>query len=150
MATMKALSLHITGVVQGVGFRPYIYNLAKELNLAGWVLNASDGVHIVVEGPSSLVDSFPTLVENGAPPASTIENMVLRYVDPVGYDDFEIRESEIHPDARTLISPDMATCPACAKELLTAPTDGTVIRSSTVRTAVPASRLSKIFRMIVR
>lgn len=117
MTTMKALSLHITGVVQGVGFRPYIYNLAKELNLAGWVLNASDGVHIVVEGPQSLVDSFPTLVENGAPPASAIESVVLRYVDPVGYDDFEIRESEIQPDARTLISPDMATCPACAKEL---------------------------------
>lgn len=120
MASMKAINIHVTGVVQGVGFRPFIYNLAKELNLTGWVLNSNDGVHIVVEGPSSLVESFPNLIEKSAPPAAKIDGVSTRYIEEVGYVDFEIRSSQAQGDARTLISPDMATCPKCTAELFDA------------------------------
>ena len=56
---MRALSLHVTGIVQGVGFRPFVYNLAVSHGLNGWVLNASDGVYVVVEGDDAAVDAFP-------------------------------------------------------------------------------------------
>lgn len=114
---MKATRLHITGVVQGVGFRPFIYNLANELNLTGWVLNASDGVHVHVEGPNALIDSFPVLVERSAPAAAQVQGVAIRSAEVINYIDFEIRASESDPDKRTLISPDMATCPQCAAEL---------------------------------
>ena len=114
---MKALKIHITGVVQGVGFRPFIYNLAQELSLTGWVLNGADGVHIFVEGPAAVVDSFPVLIDRAAPVASRIDGIHLESAKPVHYVEFEIRESEPDPDRRTLVSPDMATCAACAREL---------------------------------
>lgn len=115
---MKALRLHITGVVQGVGFRPFVYNLASELNLTGWVLNGADGVHVHVEGPNALVDSFPVLVERSAPAAAAIQAVAIRPATVENYIQFDIRQSEADPDQRTLVSPDLATCPKCAAELL--------------------------------
>ena len=117
MQVMKAISIHITGVVQGVGFRPFVYNLAQEYNLKGWVLNASDGVHIHVEGPEAIVDSFPVIVEKSAPDAARIEHVSVSNTKPESFAEFEIRASAPTAGARTLISPDMATCPACEKEL---------------------------------
>lgn len=114
---MKAISIHITGVVQGVGFRPFVYNLAREYNLKGWVLNASDGVHIHVEGPEAIVDSFPVIVEKSAPEAARIEHVSVSHAKPESFAEFEIRTSAPTAGARTLISPDMALCPTCEKEL---------------------------------
>lgn len=114
---MKAVKIHITGVVQGVGFRPFVYNLAQEYNLKGWVLNASDGVHIHAEGPEAIVNSFPVLVEKSAPAASRVEHVSVSNTKSEGYDDFSIRESAPTAGARTLIAPDRATCPDCVKEL---------------------------------
>ncbi|MDO8987089.1 MAG: acylphosphatase, partial [Coriobacteriia bacterium] len=65
---MNALSLHITGVVQGVGFRPFVYNLALQMGLSGWVLNSSDGVFCVVEGTADAVHAFPQALRDQAPP----------------------------------------------------------------------------------
>lgn len=115
---MKALALHVTGIVQGVGFRPFVYNLAVELDLSGWVLNASDGVHIVVEGPEPVVDAFPVLLEQRAPAMSAIERVVVEDVEPEGFTAFTIRESHVEEGAMTLVSPDIATCPDCLAELL--------------------------------
>ncbi len=116
---MKALALHVSGIVQGVGFRPFVYNLAIEQGLAGWVLNASDGVHCVVEGVDSVVESFPELLEERAPAMSVIEHVIAEEVEPEGFTGFEIRESHAESGAMTLVSPDIATCPDCAAELVT-------------------------------
>ena len=117
---MKALKLHITGVVQGVGFRPYVYKLAEELSLHGWVLNASDGVHIRIEGSDALVDAFPQMLESRAEvevPAAAIENVSLCSVPVSNFDSFVIRPSVIDVNERTFISPDIATCSECLHEL---------------------------------
>ncbi len=114
---MKALSLHVTGIVQGVGFRPFVHNLAIERGLTGWVLNASDGVYIVVEGAEAEVDAFPSALRDLAPPMAVIESVVAEPVDPEGFASFEIRTSRAEEGAMTLISPDIATCPECLAEL---------------------------------
>jgi hydrogenase maturation protein HypF len=112
----KALSLHVTGIVQGVGFRPSVYNLAVELGLSGWVLNASDGVHCVVEGDPAVVAAFPAALEAGAPPMAVIEHVFAEEVEPEGFEGFEIRESAAEEGAMTLVSPDIATCGQCVRE----------------------------------
>jgi len=116
---MNALELHVTGIVQGVGFRPFVYNLAVEQGLTGWVLNASDGVHCVVEGPTETVSTFPELLRKRAPAMSVIESIVTEEVEPEGFSAFEIRESYAEEGAMTLVSPDIATCPDCLSELET-------------------------------
>lgn len=114
---MSALQLHVTGIVQGVGFRPYVYNLALSQGLTGWVLNASDGVHIVVEGPPEKVDAFPAVLRESAPVMSVIEHIVAEPVEAEGFSGFEIRMSHALDGAMTLVSPDIATCPECLAEL---------------------------------
>jgi len=115
---MKAVSLHITGVVQGVGFRPFVYNLALRSGLFGWVLNSSEGVFCVVEGPAHVVDAFPDAVRDQAPPMAVIDSIIAEEVEPEGFDSFEIRESLSVEGGMTLVSPDIATCPECAAELM--------------------------------
>ncbi|HET6352193.1 MAG TPA: carbamoyltransferase HypF [Coriobacteriia bacterium] len=115
--TKTALQLHVTGIVQGVGFRPFVYNLAVELGLHGWVLNSSDGVHCVVEGDPQVVASFPQLLEERAPAMSVIEHVIAEEVETEDFTGFEIRESKAEAGAMTLVSPDIATCPECAAEL---------------------------------
>ncbi|MCL2503266.1 MAG: carbamoyltransferase HypF [Coriobacteriia bacterium] len=112
-----ALRLHITGIVQGIGFRPFVYNLAVEAGLTGWVLNASDGVHCHVEGPFEAARDFPQLLESRAPVMSVIEHISAEEVAPQGCSCFEIRKSVHDADAVTLVSPDIATCPECSAEL---------------------------------
>ena len=117
---MKALSLHITGIVQGVGFRPFVYHLALEHGLTGWVLNASDGVYTVIEGDSDAVDSFPQAIIDNAPAMAVVDGIVAEEVEPEGFVGFEIRESRAEEGAMTLVSPDTATCPECTAELFSA------------------------------
>jgi hydrogenase maturation protein HypF len=114
---MKALLLHVTGIVQGVGFRPFVYNLALESGLSGWVLNASDGVHLAVEGPSEIVDAFPDRLRERAPAMAHIERITFSEVETEGFTGFEIRSSRAEQGAMTLVSPDIATCPECLAEL---------------------------------
>jgi len=109
--------MHITGVVQGVGFRPFVYTLARTYHLTGWVRNDSDGVHAVVEGPAQLVDSFCAILDEEAPIASRIEQILFKTIEPHNYDSFEIRASENVEGQRTLISPDRALCEDCEAEL---------------------------------
>jgi len=115
---MKAIEIHITGVVQGVGFRPYVYTLARTYHLAGWVRNGSDGVHVVVEGPAQLVDSFAAVLEDKAPPAARIENVTINTIEPANYSTFEILSSKAIEGERTFISPDRAMCTDCETEML--------------------------------
>jgi len=114
---VKALSLHITGIVQGVGFRPFVYNLAVDRGLRGWVLNASDGVYTVVEGDADTVATFPAAIRELAPPMAVVEDIIAEEVEPEGFADFSIRASRAEEGAMTLVSPDIATCPDCLAEL---------------------------------
>ncbi|MBN2007307.1 MAG: carbamoyltransferase HypF [Anaerolineae bacterium] len=114
---ITALHVTLTGVVQGVGFRPFVYNLATRLNVNGWVLNHSGGVDIAVEGPEAVVAAFVAALRSEAPPLAHIESLDARPVLPAGYDRFEIRRSESQAGAYQLISPDIATCPDCVREL---------------------------------
>jgi hydrogenase maturation protein HypF len=111
-------NITIRGVVQGVGFRPFVYNLAERLGLRGWVLNNSSGVEIEAEGPAEAVETFVAALRNEAPPLAHIEALEARPGPPRGYKRFEIRHSERQEGRYQLISPDIATCPDCRRELL--------------------------------
>ncbi len=108
--------ISVQGVVQGVGFRPFIFRLAHECGLAGWVLNTSSGVEIEVEGIGESIGRFLDRLVRDAPPLAHIEGFQVTTASPTGYASFEIRES--HQDAGyQLISPDIATCHECAAEI---------------------------------
>ena len=115
---LEALEIQVKGVVQGVGFRPFIYRLAKRYLINGWVLNALAGVLIHAEGESKLLDEFVLEISANPPSASKVEEIEMREVPIEGFEGFEIRFSE--PGAAektTLISPDLATCDDCVREL---------------------------------
>lgn len=112
------LRVTIRGAVQGVGFRPYIYRLAAELDLSGWIVNSSQGVFLEVEGTSHKLREFLLRVESEKPPRSFIQSLESAYLDPVGYDTFEIRESDSTGEATAIVLPDIATCPDCLDEVL--------------------------------
>ncbi len=109
--------INIRGVVQGVGFRPYIYALAREYNLFGFVLNNTQGVYIEVEGREFDINRFLMDVKNKKLPHADIFNIKSEEADPIGYKQFDIRESE-HRDVKSVpISADLATCTDCLSEL---------------------------------
>ena len=111
-----AARIQVAGVVQGVGFRPFVYNLARSRGLNGWVNNTSQGVTIVVEGEPEVVAAFPDDVWRLAPPMAVVQSVASTPETPEGFSDFEIRESEASGDL-TLVSPDIATCPACLADM---------------------------------
>jgi hydrogenase maturation protein HypF len=113
---VSAARLRITGVVQGVGFRPFVYNLARSHSLGGWVNNTSEGVFAVVEGDPEAIRSFVRDVRGLAPAQAVVEDVEVTPVEPEGFADFTIRESLDTAGAMTLVSPDIATCPACLAE----------------------------------
>lgn len=114
----RSVELFITGIVQGVGFRPFVYREAKKHLVCGWVLNAQDGVHVRAEGEENLVDSFIMSLSDNAPSASNVEQISIKDVPLENFEDFEIVFSdEDTQSTRTLISPDLATCNDCAREL---------------------------------
>ncbi|MDX2242940.1 MAG: carbamoyltransferase HypF [Leptolyngbyaceae cyanobacterium bins.302] len=115
-ATQQRLQLVIQGAVQGVGFRPFIYRLATELGLAGWVANSAQGVLIEVEGTQSHLDTFLHRLNQEPPPRSHIQQLASSWLEPVGYTDFEIRKS-VGGQKTAIVLPDLATCPDCLAEI---------------------------------
>jgi len=116
--SLKLASISVRGIVQGVGFRPFVYGLAVEHNLKGWVYNTSEDVKIEVEGTAEAVEQFVRELETKAPPLAHIENVTIEYHPPRRYKNFEIRHSQAQEGKYQLISPDVATCQACLGELL--------------------------------
>ena len=110
------ISLH--GAVQGVGFRPFVYRLAVGMNLKGWVLNSSQGVFIEIEGGRESVDDFTSRLQREKPARAYIQGMETSFLDPVGFKEFEIKESEPGGVKSALVIPDIAICPECATEIL--------------------------------
>lgn len=114
---ISALSVRIRGVVQGVGFRPFVFRLARTHALAGWVLNGDDGVEIHVEGAGEGLDAFLRDLTDQAPPAATIAGVEVEPVQASGVSDFVIRESTGRRQPTVRISPDLAVCERCLHEL---------------------------------
>ncbi|MFC1639315.1 carbamoyltransferase HypF [Gemmatimonadota bacterium] len=112
-----AFAVSVTGVVQGVGFRPFVHRMASEHRLCGWVRNEAGEVRIVVEGPNDAVETFlGNLLSNG-PPLARIDTLEKRPLDPTYPRDFQIVVSADSPDCRSPVSPDIALCAACNAEL---------------------------------
>ncbi|MEC4293830.1 carbamoyltransferase HypF [Adlercreutzia shanghongiae] len=115
---IDAVDIHVKGIVQGVGFRPFVYRMAKKYLINGWVLNAADGVYIHAEGESKLVDEFIMELSDNAPAASRVEEIDIKEVPLEDFDSFEIRFSDDEAvKETTLVSPDLATCNDCVAEL---------------------------------
>ena len=114
---MRRVRARIEGTVQGVGFRPFVYRLASELELAGFVLNDERGVLVEVEGGESAVDGFLRRLADEAPPLAAIEAVVPRDVAPAGERGFRILASPHGGEPAALVSPDTATCEDCLREL---------------------------------
>jgi hydrogenase maturation protein HypF len=112
------LRLAIRGAVQGVGFRPFVYRLATQLGLAGWVNNSSQGVLIEVEGGREQVEEFLLRIESERPPLASLQSIEPTFLDVVGYRTFEIRASSDSGEPTALVLPDIATCADCVREIL--------------------------------
>ena len=113
----SALSVRVRGIVQGVGFRPFVFHLAHTHALAGWVLNGDAGVEIHVEGTDTRLDAFLRDLTAQAPPAASIAGVEVEPVQPSGARDFVIRESADGRRPTVRISPDLAVCARCLREL---------------------------------
>jgi hydrogenase maturation protein HypF len=109
--------VRVRGAVQGVGFRPFVYRLAHELELAGWVVNDTRGVVIEVEGPAANLDTFLARVRLHAPSCSVIDTLSVSWLDSAGYVGFEIRRSANQGDRSVAVLPELATCEACLLEI---------------------------------
>lgn len=113
----KTYSIHITGTVQGVGFRPFIYKIAKELNLKGEVSNNSQGVTIFIYSTKKELDDFLESIRMNMPPLAKIDSIHVEEVELKNFKNFTIIESSNSSVTTTLIPPDISICKECEKEL---------------------------------
>jgi hydrogenase maturation protein HypF len=113
----KFLEVEVGGIVQGVGFRPFVYRLARSLGLRGWVGNNPEGVFIRVAGGERELTSFLEALREEAPPAAVVEEIRAREVPPFSASSFRIVSSSGEGEKGVLISPDLATCGDCLREL---------------------------------
>ena len=111
------LRLVVAGIVQGVGFRPFVHRLAHRFGLNGWVLNSTEGVVIEVEGETRAVEEFAGAIPLEAPPRATVERIDSTLLPPIGYRSFAIEPSQEQEGHFSPISPDICICEDCLREL---------------------------------
>ena len=116
--TVQRISVEVRGIVQGVGFRPFVYQLARKRGLKGWVRNTSGCVQIELEGEEEALESFLDCLKSQPPPMAHIEHMDTSTLPAAGYQSFEIRQSQPETGEYQLVSPDIATCRPCLDETL--------------------------------
>lgn len=119
---MRHVHIHVTGIVQGVGMRPFVYREAMAHGICGWVLNAGDGVHIEAHAPADALDAFAAALSEHAPAAARVEHVETMDLAANGWDaaneqGFRIVASQDQTAHTTLVSPDIATCNDCLREL---------------------------------
>lgn len=117
MSKISGRNIQVKGLVQGVGFRPFIYRLAGEHDIKGWVVNRNDGVIISAEGTNENLDVFIDNISKKAPEASSIHRIMVNESTLSGHKDFTIRKSDDHSDEITEISPDIAVCHQCLGDM---------------------------------
>lgn len=113
---MTRLHFLIEGIVQGVGFRPFVHRQAARLGLSGWARNTAAGLELELEGPKAALDDFQNILRTAPPPLAVIEKVQVQPVPPTGETGFSILPSR-EGAAATLVSPDLAPCPACLAEM---------------------------------
>ena len=113
----SACSIRVRGVVQGVGFRPFVYRLANANTLTGWVLNAEEGVEIHLEGSEQGLDAFVRELKAKPPSAATIAHIDVAPTNVAGFHEFTIRESRKQQRPTVRVSPDLPVCDDCLQEL---------------------------------
>src|SRR5947209_3669389 len=116
-STIQRRRIVIQGIVQGVGFRPFVYGLALRMELAGFVLNDSSGVTIEVEGTAGALDDFERALREEVPPLARIDSVASEVLAPLHESAFIIAHSQAGAERQALISPDTATCNDCLHEL---------------------------------
>jgi hydrogenase maturation protein HypF len=114
--TLTRKQIRVRGIVQGVGFRPFVYNLAHQLGLAGYVLNSSAGVTIEVEGANGSVQEFIDTLQHRPPPLALIKEFAVAEMEPQGEAGFRIHRSHTEAGEFVLVSPDVATCDDCWRD----------------------------------
>ncbi len=114
---MQAARIHISGIVQGVGFRPFVYNLAARLGVKGWVNNTSAGVDIHAEGDAATLQAFIEKLSSEKPALAVIDQFTVREAAPEHFTNFDIQHSTAIEGAFQPISPDVSICPDCLREL---------------------------------
>lgn len=117
MAEFQRVRVHYGGAVQGVGFRPFVYNLARELDLRGWVMNAATGLWIEAEGEPDRLEAFLERLEKGHPDAALILTRETAWLAAAGYGSFHIRDSDNSEAKTAAVLPDLATCGLCLQEI---------------------------------
>ena len=117
MCDLNGRTIHITGIVQGVGFRPFVYGLAQRHGLTGWVRNSSAGVEIELNGETAVLDQFVSDLQTQLPPLAQIDSLAVSPSAPNGATAFEIIPSQPVAGAFQPISPDMSICDDCRHEL---------------------------------
>jgi len=117
----RAYELAVKGIVQGVGFRPFVFRCARRFGLHGWVENRTDAVYVRIEGPAGEVNSFTEALRRDAPAPARIASIESREVGVEGLRGFSIRRSSDYTDAVTDISPDIAVCEECLADMKTQP-----------------------------
>ncbi|MEJ2606244.1 MAG: carbamoyltransferase HypF [Anaerolineales bacterium] len=117
MSEIRGARIHVDGVVQGVGFRPFVHGLAQRLQLTGWVRNTSAGVDILVDGTQEAISAFLAALENDAPALARIDGIQSEVTGANGFSIFEIVHSEEIEGAFQPISPDVSVCADCLREL---------------------------------
>jgi hydrogenase maturation protein HypF len=117
MSAFERVRITITGAVQGVGFRPFIYRLAAECGISGWVNNSAQGVIIEAEAARPQLEQFLQNVERQKPPHAFIRTFETHFLPPAGYTSFEIHHSDDGGAKTAIVIPDLATCPECLKEI---------------------------------
>ena len=113
----QRIAIVIHGAVQGVGFRPYVYRLATDLGLPGWVANTPAGVLIEADGEKPLLDLFLLRLQRDVPPRASIHSLEFSILDPGNFAEFTIRESDQSGPVTAPVLPDIATCPDCLREI---------------------------------
>ncbi len=117
-ADLYAWEIDVQGVVQGVGFRPYVHRVAEAHGIGGWVRNESGRVSIRAEGASEALEGFLAELESGWPPMSRVDRLAVGRTRPRGYEGFSIAESRTTARGGLPVSPDLAMCASCETELL--------------------------------
>lgn len=114
---MQRLNINIKGIVQGVGFRPFVYNLARQLQLGGWVLNNSQGVELEIEGGDESITAFLSELRDAPPPLAIIDEVITVQCAVKGEPDFCIQHSTEQGQKRAWVSPDVGTCRDCQQDI---------------------------------
>lgn len=118
---MNTYHIHIGGLVQGVGFRPFVCRMAQRLDICGWVSNGNDGVHIEFNATAATADDFYAAIINEPPANAVIRSYTIKITDPKKFTSFVIQASDATLKPDLLLTPDIAVCPDCKNEISRAP-----------------------------